>query len=120
MASRFRKIDDYIKTFSPEVQLILEKIRKTIQKEAPEAVESIGYQMPAFKFNGKYIIYFAAYKNHIGFYPIPRGDAAFENKLAPYIKGKGTVQFPLTKPIPYGLVKNMVKFRMKENITKEE
>jgi uncharacterized protein YdhG (YjbR/CyaY superfamily) len=103
---QFRTIDEYIKTFPKNIQRILEKMRQTIKEAAPEAVEAISYQMPTFKLNGKNLVHFAAFKNHIGFYPIPSGIEAFKKELSPYKQGKGSVQFPLDKPIPYDLGKN--------------
>jgi len=108
-------IDEYIGAFPKDVQGILQRIRKTIRNAAPEAVETISYQMPTFKLNGKGLVYFAAYEKHIGFYPIPSGMKAFERELSPYKQGKGSVQFPIDKPIPYGLVRKIVVFRAKEN-----
>jgi uncharacterized protein YdhG (YjbR/CyaY superfamily) len=117
---QFKTIDEYIKTFPKEVQGILEKMRQTIRKAASEAVETISYQMPTFKLNGKSLVYFAGYKNHVGFYPIPSGIAAFEKELSPYQQGKGSVQFPLNKPMPYDLVRKIVLFRIKENLERKE
>ncbi len=114
MRKQFGTMDEYIKTFPKDVQSILEKMRQTIRKAAPEAVEAISYQMPTFKLNGKNLIHFAAFKNHIGFYPIPSGIEAFKKELSPYKQGKGSVQFPLDKPIPYDLVKKIVIFRRKK------
>ena len=115
---QFKTIDDYIKTFPEDVQAILQKMRQTIRKAAPQAEEAISYQMPTFKLNGKNLVHFAGYKNHIGFYPIPLGTEAFKKELAPYKQGKGSVQFPLDKPIPYDLVKKIVRYRIKENLEK--
>jgi uncharacterized protein YdhG (YjbR/CyaY superfamily) len=112
--SQFASIDEYIKTFPKEVQEILEIMRQTIHDAAPEAEEAISYQMPTFKLNGKSLAYFAAFKSHIGFYPIPSGIEAFKKELSHYKTGKGSVQFPMDKPIPYDLVKRIVMFRMKE------
>ncbi|HWM51771.1 MAG TPA: DUF1801 domain-containing protein [Thermoplasmata archaeon] len=112
---QFKTIDEYIKALPEDVQGILQKIRLTIRKAAPKAVESISYQMPTFKLNGKGLVYFAAFKNHIGFYPIPSGVKAFEKELSPYKQGKGSVQFPIDKPIPHELVRRIVRFRAKEN-----
>jgi uncharacterized protein YdhG (YjbR/CyaY superfamily) len=111
---RFQTIDEYIKTFPKDVQRILEKLRQTIREAAPEAVEAISYGIPTFKMNGRYLVYFAAWKNHIGFYPIPSAAKAFKKELSAYKQGKGSVQFPLNKPIPYDLVKKIVIFRVKE------
>jgi uncharacterized protein YdhG (YjbR/CyaY superfamily) len=109
-------IDEYIKGFPVDVQVILEKMRQTIRRAAPGAVEAISYQMPAFKLNGKGLVYFAAFERHIGFYPIPSGIEAFKKELSPYKQGKGSVQFPLDEPIPYDLVERIVKYRVKENL----
>src|SRR5262245_26385019 len=112
-----KTIDQYIAGFPGEVQEILEKIRMTIRKAAPKAEEKISYQMPSFTLNGSYLIYFAAYKKHIGLYPAPRGDEKFKKELSAYEGGKGTVRFPLDQPIPYGLITRIVKFRASENST---
>jgi uncharacterized protein YdhG (YjbR/CyaY superfamily) len=117
---QFKTIDEYIKTFPEDVQKLLEKIRQAIRKAAPEAVETISYQMPTFNLDGKYLIYFAAWKNHIGFYPIPAGDKAFQKELSPYTGAKSSVRFPIDKPIPYDLVKKLVMFRIKENQGKKK
>ena len=113
--AQFKTIDEYIKASPKDVQSILQRLRLTIQKAAPEAVETISYQMPTFKLNGKGLVYFAAFKNHIGFYPIPSGIEAFKKELSRYKQGKGSVQFPIDKPIPYDLVRRIVRFRAKEN-----
>jgi uncharacterized protein YdhG (YjbR/CyaY superfamily) len=115
---QIKTMDEYIKTYPKDVQSILEKMRQAIRKAAPEAVEVISYQMPTFKLNGKNLVYFAAFKNHIGFYPIPSGIEAFKKELSSYKQGKGSVQFPMNKPIPYDLVKKIVKYRVKENLEK--
>jgi uncharacterized protein YdhG (YjbR/CyaY superfamily) len=117
MEKRIKTIDEYIKTFPAATQIILKNLRETIHRAAPEVVETISYQMPAFKLNGKILVYFAAFKSHIGFYPLPSGIESFETALAPYKSGKGTVRFPLDKPVPYDLVEKMVVFRAKENLT---
>ena len=114
MRKQFETIDDYIKTFPTDVQSILEKMRQTIRKAAPEAIEAVSYQMPTFKLNGKNLVHFAAFKSHIGFYPIPSGIEAFRRELSQYKQGKGSVQFPVDKPIPYDLVEKIVRFRVKE------
>ena len=112
---QFKAIDEYIETFPEDVQKILQKLRLTIKESAPGSVETISYQMPTFKLNGKGLVYFAAFKNHIGFYPIPSGIEAFEKELSPYKQGKGSVQFPIDQPIPYALVRKIVRFRAKQN-----
>ena len=110
---QYRTIDEYISGFPAEVQEILEKIRQTIHKAAPEAGETISYQMPTFKMKGN-LVHFAAFKNHIGFYPTPSGTEAFQKELARYKGGKGSIRFPLDQPIPYSLIERIVKFRVKE------
>jgi uncharacterized protein YdhG (YjbR/CyaY superfamily) len=107
-------IDEYIKTFPKDVQSILEEIRRTIRKAAPGAVEAISYQIPTFKLHDKNLVHFAAFKNHIGFYPTPSGIEAFKKELSQYKGAKGSVQFPLNRPIPYDLLEKIVKFRSKE------
>ena len=119
MGKQYKTIDEYIKTFPEDVQIILNKIRQTIRKAAPEATEAISYQMPAFKFNGN-LVWFAAFKDHIGFYPIPSGMETFKEEASPYVAGKGTLQFPLDKPIPYDLIEKIVNFRAKENLEKKK
>jgi uncharacterized protein YdhG (YjbR/CyaY superfamily) len=112
-----QNIDDYIALFSPEVQTILEKIRSTIRQAAPEAQETISYRMPAFTLNG-ILVYFAAFKNHIGLYPPVRGDAKLEKSISRYAGEKGNLRFPLNEPIPYGLIERIVKLRVKQNLSK--
>ncbi|MGO4291708.1 iron chaperone [Chitinophaga sp. RAB17] len=107
-------IDEYIAGFPPDIQEILEQVRATVKKSAPKAEETISYGMPAFKQNG-HLVYFAAFKNHIGFYPIPSGMEQFKAELAGYKTGKGSVQFPLDEPMPLTLIGKIVKFRVKEN-----
>ncbi len=111
---QFKTIDEYIEAFPEDVQGILQKMRRTIREAAPKAVESISYHMPTFKLNGKGLVYFAAFKSHIGFYPIPSGVEAFKKELSPYKQGKGSVQFPIDQPIPSALVRRIVRFRAKE------
>lgn len=110
-------INEYIGGFSNDVQEILEKIRATIQKAAPDAKEKISYSMPAFEQNG-IVVYFAAFKNHIGLYALPSGHEEFKEALSKYKSGKGSVQFPLDKPMPLDLITKIVKFRVKENLEK--
>ena len=111
---KFKTIDAYIANFPKEVQGILEKIRQTIRKAAPDAVEAISYQIPTFKLNGKYLVYFAAWKDHIGFYATPSGNEAFKKELSQYKVSKGSVRFPIEKPIPYELMEKIVIFRVKD------
>jgi uncharacterized protein YdhG (YjbR/CyaY superfamily) len=113
-------IDAYIAGFPTDVQQILEKIRKTIRKAAPGAEETISYLIPTFNLKGRYLIYFAAYKKHIGLYPAPRGNERFKKELSRYEGGKGTVRFPLDKPIPLALVTRIVKFRINQNLEREK
>jgi uncharacterized protein YdhG (YjbR/CyaY superfamily) len=103
--------------FSPDVQTILEKIRLTIKEAAPQAQETISYRIPAFTLDGT-LVYFAAFKKHIGFYPPVRGDARLEKSISRYAGPKGNLQFPLDQPIPYGLIERIVKLRVKQNLSK--
>jgi len=107
-------IDEYIAAFPPDVRSILEKIRLTIRKAAPRAEEKISYAMPAFALNGD-LIYFAAFKKHIGIFPPVRGDEKLNKALSCYRGAKGNLKFPLDEPIPYGLITRVVKFRLKEH-----
>ncbi|MBL7883041.1 MAG: DUF1801 domain-containing protein [Bacteroidia bacterium] len=109
------EIDKYIQGFPENVQPILQAIRKVILENAPEAEEQIAYGMPAYKINKKPLVYFAAFKNHIGFYATPSGHEEFKDELSKYKQGKGSVQFPINKAIPYELIKKIVKFRVNEN-----
>jgi uncharacterized protein YdhG (YjbR/CyaY superfamily) len=109
-----KNIDEYIASFSPEVRAILEKIRLTIKNAAPGAQETISYKIPAFRLN-RILVYFAAFKNHIGLYPPVRGDAKLVRAASAYAGEKGNLQFPLDHPIPYGLIERIVKFRVKQN-----
>lgn len=107
-------INEYIAYFPKDVQKILEQVRSTIQKAAPKATETINYAIPTFILHGN-LVHFAAYKNHIGFYATPGGNRAFAKELSAYKGAKGSVQFPLNKPMPLSLIAKMVKFRVKEN-----
>jgi uncharacterized protein YdhG (YjbR/CyaY superfamily) len=108
-------IDEYISGFPPKIQKILQKVRKVIKKAAPGAEEKISYQMPAFAQRG-ILVYFAAWKNHIGLYPTSSGITAFKRELSKYKVAKGSVQFPIEEPLPYDLISRIVKFRVAENI----
>ena len=112
-------IDEYIAICPAEVQGLLQELRAIIKAAAPEARETISYQMPAFAQNG-ILVYFAAFKNHIGFYPTGKGVEAFKDELSAYPGSKGTVRFPLDKPLPAQLVTRIVKFRVAENVKKAE
>jgi uncharacterized protein YdhG (YjbR/CyaY superfamily) len=114
-----RNIDEYIAGFPRDVQQILQKIRTTIRRAAPQAEEVISYQMPTFRLEGN-LVHFAAFKNHIGLYPTPSGTDKFREELSPYQTGKGSIRFPLDKPIPYGLIGRIVKFRVKENLERSK
>src|SRR5712691_6927164 len=113
-AKKFETIDEYIESFPENVQSVLEKLRATVQEAVPEAVESISYQMPTFKLKGRRLACFSAWKNHIGFYSTPEGNEAFRKELSTYSGEKGSLRFPLDKPIPYDLVKKIISFRMRE------
>ncbi len=117
---RFKTVDEYIAAFPKNVQSILQELRRVIRESAPEAQEAISYQMPAFKLNGN-LVFFAAWKNHIGFYGAsPSVVEAFKEDLSNYEVTKGTIKFPLDKPIPYDLVKKIVRYRVKENLSKRK
>lgn len=115
--SAAQTIDDYIANFPAEVQAILQKIRLLIRQAAPDAEEAIKYQIPTFALKGN-LVHFAAFKQHIGFYPTPTGIEAFKQELSGYEGAKGSVQFPLDQPIPYDLINNIVKFRVAENLAR--
>lgn len=119
MASKPKNIDEYIKGFPKDIQKILEEIRLTIKKAAPGAEETIKYDMPTFTFKGN-LVHFAAFKNHIGFYPAPTDNEAFNKDLAPFKTGKGSVQFPLDQAMPLNLISKIVKVRQQKNIEKYE
>jgi uncharacterized protein YdhG (YjbR/CyaY superfamily) len=112
-------IEAYIANYPDNIQTILEQIRATIKKAAPLAEEKISYGMPAFFLNGQ-LVYYAAFKNHIGFYALPSGNKAFQKELSNYKVGKGSIQFPITEKIPFNLITKIVKFRIKENLEKEK
>ncbi|SDD96186.1 Uncharacterized conserved protein YdhG, YjbR/CyaY-like superfamily, DUF1801 family [Pricia antarctica] len=112
-------IDSYIAGFPKDVQTVLKEIRMTIKKTAPEAEETISYGMPAFKLNGKPLVYLAGYKSHIGFYATPMGHDRFKKELSGYKQGKGSVQFPLDEPLPLDLISKIVVFRVEENLAKD-
>lgn len=114
-----KSIDEYILQFPQEIQEILKTLRTVIKDSAPNAEEKISYGMPTFVLNGN-LVHFAAYKNHIGFYPTPNGIHTFQQELSGYKTSKGAVQFPIGKPIPYELISQIVKFRVEENQSKAE
>lgn len=110
----YKSVDEYIKTFPNDVQVKLQQIRNLVQKLAPTVTETISYGMPTFKLNGKNLVHFAGYKNHIGFYPTPSALVAFEKELSRHKTSKGTAQFELDKELPIKLIEKMVKFRVNE------
>jgi len=115
----FGSIDEYIATFPEEIQKILEELRATIKAAAPDAEEKISYQMPTFTLKGN-LVHFAAWKNHIGFYPTSSGTQAFKNELSIYEGAKGSVKFPIDKPLPLDLISKIVRFRVAENLKNAE
>jgi uncharacterized protein YdhG (YjbR/CyaY superfamily) len=117
---KFNSIDEYISSFPDDVQKIMKKLRRTIKAAAPEAGEKISYNMPTFTLNGKYLVYFACWKNHIAFYGAPRGNPEFKQDLSAYESGQGTLNFPYDKPLPLGLVTKIVEFRAAENLNKTD
>ena len=102
-------MDEYIGGFPDDVRVVLEKIRTTIRRSVPRSSEKISYKIPTVTLDGRYLVYYAAWKHHIAVYPVPVGDEAFERELAPYRAAKGTLRFPLTEPIPYGLIGRIAK-----------
>lgn len=114
MKKVFKSVDEYIASFPTETQKLLLEVRNAIRKAAPEAEERIAYNMPGYKSNGKALVYFAGYKNHIGFYATPTGHSAFAKDLAKYKQGKGSVQFTLHEDLPLDLIKKIVEFRLEE------
>jgi uncharacterized protein YdhG (YjbR/CyaY superfamily) len=113
MTGKFSTVDDYIASYSPDVRVILEKIRRTILAVAPGTAETISYGIPTVTLDGRHLIYFAGWKRHISIYPIPDGDAALQQDLAPYKHARGTLRFPLNKPIPYELIQRVVVAAMR-------
>lgn len=115
-AIQAKDIDEYIAAFPKDVQQLLEAVRATIKKAAPGANEDIKYAIPTFTMNGNNLVHFAAFKNHIGFYPAPSGINEFKKELSPYIGGKGSLRFPKDEPLPLALIKKVVKFRVMETL----
>jgi len=120
MASRptADSIDEYVAGFPPKTQAVLEEMRALIKASAPAATETISYAIPTFDLNGRHLVHFAGYENHIGFYPVPSGMEAFKEELKPYKQGKGSAQFPLDQPMPADLIRRIVEFRVEENTRK--
>ena len=119
MARQFKTMDEYISTFPQDVQRMLNELRRTIREAAPEAQETINYQIPTFTLNGN-LVHFAALKNHIGFYPTPSGMEAFKKELSSYKGAKGSVQFPIDQPLPLPLIRRIVEYRVKENLERKQ
>jgi uncharacterized protein YdhG (YjbR/CyaY superfamily) len=113
-------IDEYIATFPKDVQKILEELRGTIKAAAPEAGEKISYGIPTFTLDGKYLIYFAGWKHHISIYPVPTGSEAFNKQVSNYVDGKGTLKFPLDKPIPLKLITKIVKYKVADHLKRTD
>jgi len=118
LKKHFETVDEYIDAFPQNVQTVLQELRQAIRETAPDAKEAISYQMPTLKLHGN-LVWFAAFKNHIGFYPRESAIEAFKEKLSDYEVSKGTVRFPLDKPLPLDLIKEIVRFRVKENLSSE-
>ena len=119
LKKRFETIDEYIATFPRNVQDILDELRRIIRESAPKSEETISYGIPTFDLNGKHLVHFAAYKNHIGFYPTSSGITRFKKELSRYELSRGTVRFPINEPIPFDLIRKIVKYRVKENLDKK-
>lgn len=111
-------IDDYIAGFPPETRTMLQEMRSIIRAAAPEAVETISYAIPTFDIGGHHLVHFAGFKNHIGFYPVPSAMEAFREELEPFKSGKGSARFPLDTPLPIGLIRRIVEFRVEETTRK--
>ena len=118
--SQFKTVDEYIAKFPKDVRDVLEELRRVIREAAPEAEEAISYGIPTFDLSGRHLVHFAAYKSHVGFYPTSSGITAFKKELSSFKTSRGTAQFPLDKPIPFDLVKKIVKFRVKESKAKKK
>jgi len=116
---QFKTMDEYINAFPEDVKRILNELRQTIKELAPEAEETINYQIPTFTLNGN-LVHFAAFENHIGFYPTPSGMEAFKKELSGYKGAKGSVQFPIDQPLPLPLIRRIVEHRMKENLERKQ
>ncbi len=116
LSKKFKTVDEYLSTLPGDVKVLLLTVKELIQKSAPKAEELISYNIPAFKLNGINLIYFAGWKEHISIYPIPTGDAAFQKAISNYQGGKGTLKFPINKPLPISLIKKIIKFSLKENL----
>ena len=117
---QFKNTDEYIASLPKDVADILEELRRVVRESAPKAEETISYGIPTFDLNGTHLVHFSAYKNHVGFYPTSSGIAAFKKELSPFKTSRGTVQFPLDKPVPFDLVRKIVKFRVKETESKKK
>jgi uncharacterized protein YdhG (YjbR/CyaY superfamily) len=117
--STAKSIDEYIAEFPPETQKLLEELRGLVRAAAPGATETISYAIPTFDLYGRHLVHFAAFKKHIGFYPVPGGvEETFEEELKPYKRGKGSIQFPFGQPMPWDLIRRIVEFRVKEQANK--
>jgi len=109
-----KDVDEYLEQFSGSLRTRLDEVRQVVRESAPGAIESIGYGMPAYKLNGKPLVYFAGFTKHIGLYATPNGHQAFKKEFAPYKQGKGSVQFPLDQPLPVELIRRVVKYRVEQ------
>jgi uncharacterized protein YdhG (YjbR/CyaY superfamily) len=112
---KFVSIDQYIAAYPKETQKLLEELRSTIKAAAPDVVEKITYQMPTFDLNGRHLVYFSAWKHHVGLYPVPAGDETFQREISQYKSAKSSLNFPIDKPLPVKLIRQFVKFRIAEN-----
>jgi uncharacterized protein YdhG (YjbR/CyaY superfamily) len=117
--TKFKTVDEYLSTFPTNTKKILKELRETIKQAAPQAEELISYNMPAFKLHGM-LVYYAAYTGHIGFYPTPSGIEAFKKELSEYEIAKGSIKFPIDRPIPFDLISKIVNFRLRENLEREK
>jgi uncharacterized protein YdhG (YjbR/CyaY superfamily) len=115
--TKFTSVDEYIGSFPKGIRIILQQIRNTVKEAAPEAVETIKYQMPTFTLHGN-LIHFGAFRNHIGIYPVPKGDNIFRKELSVYVAEKSTIRLPFDKPMPLDLIKKIIELRVKETESK--
>lgn len=118
MSTKFTSVDEYIASFSPTTQKVLEEIRAIVRSAAPEAKEKISYQIAAFELNGRNLVHFAGWKRHVSLYPVPAGSEAFQRQVAKYVDGKGTLKFSLDEPLPVKLIEGVVKLHIKANAAK--
>lgn len=117
MTGKFESVDEYIASFEGDAKSLLQRVRSAVRQAAPDAEETIRYNVPTYRLNGRSVVHFAGWKEHISLYPVPDGDAAFEKRIRPYRSGKGTLRFPLDRPIPFDLITGVVELLIQERGT---